>query len=315
MEFKHTSVLLTLCIDHLNIKGNGIYIDGTIGGGGHAEGICEKLGADGVLIGIDRDRDALIASEKRLEKYPCKKIFVKENYAEITTILSGLGIEKADGALLDLGVSSFQLDNPERGFSYMADAPLDMRMDTDDRFSAYDVVNTYSEDELSDVIRKYGEEKWASRIAGFVVKARKNKPVESTGELVEIIKAAIPAAARRDGPHPAKRSFQAIRMEVNDETHWLEKAVSAFCDILADEGRLCIISFHSLEDRIVKDIFNLRAANCTCPKSLPVCVCGKVADIKKITGKPLTAGCEELSENPRARSAKLRVVEKRRITK
>ena len=294
MEFKHTSVLFEQCIEYLNIRKDGIYIDGTIGGGGHAEGICEKLCEGGVLIGIDRDEDALIASEKRLEKYPCTKIYVKRNYAEIDTVLGELEIDKADGAILDLGVSSFQLDNPERGFSYMTGAPLDMRMDAASDFSAYDVVNTYSQDELTDIIRKYGEERWASRIAGFIVKARKIKPLECTDELVEVIKAAIPASARREGPHPAKRTFQALRIEVNDEIAGLEEAVSSFCDILSDGGRFCVISFHSLEDRIVKNEFRARD------------------DVEKITKKPVTPGQEELSANPRARSAKLRVVEKRR---
>jgi len=311
VPYKHTSVLFDECINYLNIKKTGIYIDGTLGGGGHAEGICERLDAKGTLIGIDKDKDALAAAEKRLEKYPCAKIYVKRSYVEIGSILSELKIDKVDGAVLDLGVSSFQLDNPERGFSYMNDAPLDMRMDVDCRFSAYDVVNTYGAGELSDIIRRYGEEKWASRIGNFIVNARKNKPVESTGELVSIIKSAIPASARREGPHPAKRTFQAIRIEVNDEIKELERAVSAFCDVLAEDGRLCVISFHSLEDRIVKEVFNGRASSCICPKSLPACVCGKKADIKKITGKPVVAGDEELSYNPRARSAKLRVVERR----
>ena len=308
--FQHTPVLFDECIKYLNIKKTGIYVDGTLGGGGHAAGICERLDEKGIFIGIDRDQDALTAAEKRLQEYPCTKIYVKSNYVEIRAILSELNIDKIDGAILDLGVSSFQLDNPARGFSYMNDAPLDMRMDADCRFSAYDVVNTYTADELIDIIRRYGEEKWASRIGHFIVNARKNKPVESTQELVSIIKAAIPAAARREGPHPAKRTFQAIRIEVNDEIKELERAVSAFCDVLADEGRLCVISFHSLEDRIVKDVFNDRASSCTCPKSLPVCVCNQKADVKKITGKPVVSGDEELLHNPRARSAKLRVVER-----
>ena len=315
MEFIHSSVLLNECTEFLNIKEDGIYIDGTIGGGGHAEKICERLGKDGVLIGIDRDKDALTASEERLEKYPCKKIYINRNYAEIASILRELQIEKADGAILDLGVSSFQLDNPDRGFSYMADAPLDMRMDQTGSFSAYDVVNTYSKQELTGIIRKYGEEKWASRIADFIVGVRNNKAIESTGELVEIIKAAIPASARREGPHPAKRTFQAIRIEVNDEIETLKEAVSSFCDILADKGRLCVISFHSLEDRIVKTVFNERTETCICPKELPLCVCGKSADIGKITGKPVAPGEPELTQNPRARSAKLRVVEKRQANK
>lgn len=312
MEFKHTSVLYHECIKHLNIDPKGIYADGTLGGGGHASGICQALDEDGILIGIDRDRDALKAAEERLRPYPCRKFFIQSNYADIKDVLNQLGINEIDGALLDLGVSSFQLDNEERGFSYMKDAPLDMRMSQDDSFSAFQVVNTYSEKELTQIIREYGEEKWASRISKFIVQNRKEKPIETTGQLVEVIKAAIPASARRDGPHPAKRTFQAIRIEVNDELGQLRRAVSEFCDVLADEGRLCIITFHSLEDRIVKELFNKRANPCTCPKEFPVCVCGKKADIRKVTGKPIIPSQEELNENPRARSAKLRVAEKKR---
>lgn len=286
-------------------------MDGTLGGGGHAAGICEQLDETGILIGIDRDKDALNAAEKRLNKYPCKKIYIKSNYAEITTILKELNINSIDGAILDLGVSSFQLDNPTRGFSYMNAAPLDMRMDAESNFSAYDVVNTYSASELTDIIRKYGEEKWASRISNFIVNARKDKHIKNTEELVDIIKSAIPAAARREGPHPAKRTFQAIRIEVNDEIKELKRAIEAFCDVLADRGRLCVISFHSLEDRIIKNVFNAGSISCTCPKSLPKCVCEQKAEIKKITGKPITPSEKELEENPRARSAKLRVIEKR----
>ena len=311
MEFKHTSVLFEECIQGLAIKQEGIYVDGTLGGGGHSSGICEKLTENGTLIGIDRDRDALEAAEKRLAPYKCRKYFVQSNYSDIKDVLGELAIEKIDGALLDLGVSSFQLDNPERGFSYMQDAPLDMRMSQDDDFTAYDVVNRYEGKELTEIIRKYGEERWASRIAEFIVKARKKQPIETTGELVDIIKAAIPAAARRDGPHPAKRTFQAIRIEVNDELGQLERAVDEFCDVLAPGGRLCIITFHSLEDRIVKEIINKRINPCTCPKEFPVCVCGKVGDIQKRSGKPILPSARELEENPRARSAKLRIAEKK----
>lgn len=312
MDFKHVSVLYNECIDNLKINPDGIYVDGTLGGGGHASGICRNLSENGTLIGIDRDRDALNAAQERLEPYPCNKIFVQSNYADIKEVLNQLGINEIDGALLDLGVSSFQLDNGERGFSYMIDAPLDMRMSQDDSFTAWDVVNNYAEKDLVNIIKTYGEEKWASRIAKYIVQTRKKAPVETTGQLVDIIKAAIPASARRDGPHPAKRTFQAIRIEVNDELGQLEKAVGEFCDVLADNGRLCIITFHSLEDRIVKQIFNTRANPCTCPKDFPVCVCGKKADIKKVTGKPILPSDEEIGENPRARSAKLRVAEKKR---
>ncbi len=311
--FKHTSVLLAESIEGLAIKKDGIYVDGTLGGGGHAEAICSQLSSKGTLIGIDRDQDALNAAKKRLEPYKCKKIFIQNNYADIKEILTELDLSGVDGALLDLGVSSFQLDTPQRGFSYMQDAPLDMRMNRDDGFTAYDVVNTYSQKDLARIITKYGEERWATRIASFVEQERKKGPIESTFQLVEIIKAAIPAAARREGPHPAKRTFQAIRIEVNDELGQLEKAVTEFCDILNEEGRLCIITFHSLEDRIVKEIFQRRVNPCTCPKEFPQCVCGKKPDIVKITRKPLIAGERELEENPRSRSAKLRVVEKRRI--
>lgn len=310
MEFKHTSVLFDECIENLNIKQDGIYVDGTLGGGGHASGICEKLSDKGILIGIDRDQDALNASMERLKDFPCKKYFVKSNYSNIKAVLEELGISGIDGALLDLGVSSFQLDNFKRGFSYMQDAPLDMRMNVEDSLTAEEIVNTYSAKELNQIIRKYGEERWASRISEFIVKTRKEKRLETTFELVEVIKAAIPSAARRDGPHPAKRTFQAIRIEVNDELGQLERAVDEFCDTMAPKGRLCIITFHSLEDRIVKDIFNLRADPCKCPKDLPMCVCGKTADVKKISKKPIIASEEELELNPRARSAKLRVAEK-----
>ena len=310
MEFKHTSVLFEECMEGLAIRPDGIYVDGTLGGGGHSEGICSRLGEKGLLIGIDRDRDALNAAEKRLKSYTCRKVFVQSNYSDIKTVLSELEIDCIDGALLDLGVSSFQLDNPERGFSYMQEAPLDMRMSQDDDFTAYDGVNTYGADELKNIIFKYGEERWASRIADFIVKARNHKPIETTSQLVDIIKAAIPASARRDGPHPAKRTFQAIRIEVNDELGQLEKAVDEFCDVLAPEGRLCIITFHSLEDRIVKDVINKRINPCTCPKEFPVCVCGKTGDIKKRSNKPISPTAAEIERNPRARSAKLRVAEK-----
>lgn len=312
MDFKHVSVLYDECIENLKIDPNGIYVDGTLGGGGHASGICSALSEEGTLIGIDRDRDALNAAEERLKAYPCKKIFVQSNYADIKDVLNQLGISEIDGALLDLGVSSFQLDNEERGFSYMKDAPLDMRMSQDDAFTAWEVVNHYTEKELVNIIKTYGEEKWASRISKFIVQARQAAPINSTGQLVDTIKAAIPASARREGPHPAKRTFQAIRIEVNDELGQLERAVNEFCDVLADRGRLCIITFHSLEDRIVKNLFNTRANPCTCPKEFPVCVCGKVADIKKITGKPILPTKEEIEYNPRSRSAKLRVAEKKR---
>ncbi len=311
MDFKHVPVLYDECIANLRIKPDGIYVDGTLGGGGHASGIAERLSKKGMLIGIDRDTDALQAAAERLSGYECGIELVHGNYADVKSILSRLGVEGINGALLDIGVSSFQLDNGGRGFSYMHDAPLDMRMDRSDGFSAYDVVNGYDKKRLTEIIRKYGEEKWASRISDFIVNSRRNGAVETTGQLVEIIKAAIPASARREGPHPAKRTFQAIRIEVNDELGQLSRAIDEFCDVLLPGGRLCIITFHSLEDRIVKEAFNRRLNPCTCPKEFPVCVCGKVADVNKVTGKPIVAGKAELEGNPRARSAKLRVIEKK----
>ena len=311
MEFSHKPVMPRECIEFLNIDPEGIYVDGTIGGAGHSSLICENLSKNGTLIGIDRDDDALATASQRLEKYDCNKHFVKSNYSEIKEVLRNLDIAEIDGALLDIGVSSFQLDEQSRGFSYMQDSPLDMRMDQQAGFTAADVVNTYSEKDLAGIIKKYGEERWASRIAQFIVKAREKEELKTSGQLVEIIKAAVPASARREGPHPAKRTFQALRIEVNDELASLEKAVRDFMDVLAPKGRLAIITFHSLEDRIVKEAFNERANPCTCPPEFPVCVCGKVADIKKITRKPLVADEDELESNPRSRSAKLRVIEKR----
>ena len=311
MEYRHTSVLFNETIEGLNIRRDGVYVDGTLGGGGHSAGICEKLSGSGTLIGIDRDKDALAAAAETLRGQTCKKIFVHSDYENITEVLNELGIAEIDGAVLDLGVSSFQLDNPDRGFSYMQDGALDMRMNSDDTLNAYTVVNEYSAAELTDIIRRYGEERWAKRISEFIVKARKQKPVATTGELVDIIKAAVPKAARRDGPHPAKRTFQAIRIEVNDELGQLERAIDRFIDVLGSGGRLCVITFHSLEDRIVKETFQRRLNPCTCPKEFPACVCGKVTDVTKITGKPVLPDDEELAENPRARSAKLRIIEKR----
>lgn len=312
MDFNHVPVLYEECISNLKIKPNGVYVDGTLGGGGHALGIGSHLDNDGMLIGIDRDKDAIDAATKRLESLTCRKVFVQNNYANIKDVLSSLDVAGIDGALLDIGVSSFQLDNRERGFSYMQDAPLDMRMNRDDDFTAYDIVNGYDKKQLTNIIRKYGEEKWASRISDFIVKERKKEAIKTTGQLVDLIKAAIPASARRDGPHPAKRTFQAIRIEVNSELEQLERAVDAFCDVLRPGGRLCIITFHSLEDRIVKESFHRRLDPCTCPKEFPVCVCGKVSDVVKVTGKPVISGEKELADNPRARSAKLRVIEKKR---
>lgn len=311
MDFNHVPVLYRECIENLNIKPDGIYVDGTLGGGGHAHGIGERLSEKGLLIGIDRDSDALEAAGKRLDDLKCRKILIKSTYAEIDRVLEENNISGIDGALLDIGVSSFQLDNPERGFSYMHDAPLDMRMNREDSFTAYDVVNGYDKRQLTEIIKKYGEEKWASRIADFIVKERKNEKIGTTGKLVEIVKKAIPAGARREGPHPAKRTFQAIRIEVNSELEQLREAIDKYCDVMNSGGRLCIITFHSLEDRIVKEAYNKRLNPCTCPPEFPVCVCGKVSDANKITGKPIVPSNEEMEMNPRARSAKLRVIEKR----
>ena len=312
MDFNHIPVLFEECIDNLNIIPDGIYADGTLGGGGHALGIGRRLSGEGTLIGIDRDAEAISAAEKNLLDLKCEVRLVHAEFADIKEILKSLGISGINGAILDIGVSSYQLDNGERGFSYMHDAPLDMRMNRDDGFSAFNVVNEYSRKELSGIISKYGEEKWASRISDFIVKKRKEKAIETTGELVDVIKAAIPASARRSGPHPAKRTFQAIRIEVNGELDQLKKAVDEFCDVLLPGGRLCIITFHSLEDRIVKEAFARRLDPCTCPKEFPVCVCGNKPDVVKVTGKPIISDKEELERNPRARSAKLRVIEKKR---
>lgn len=308
MEFHHISVLLNECIDNLNITPDGIYVDGTMGGGGHSLEIAKRL-ITGRLICIDQDPNAHEAAGKRLAEYKDRITFVRDNFGNIANILDSLGIEKIDGMLLDIGVSSHQLDEAERGFSYQQDAPLDMRMNPDRPFSAYDVVNGYDEDELDRVIFTYGEERWARRIAQFIVKEREAKPIETTGELVDIIKKAVPKGARKDGPHPAKRTFQAIRIEVNGELEVLQRAIDDVAARLAVGGRLCIITFHSLEDRIVKEAFRKQENPCICPPQFPVCVCGKKPLGRVITRKPILPSKEELEENPRSRSAKLRVLE------
>ena len=308
MEFHHISVLLNECIDNLNIRPDGIYVDGTMGGGGHSLEIAKRL-TTGRLICIDQDPNAHEAAGKRLAEYKDRITFVRDNFGNIADILDSLGIEKIDGMLLDIGVSSHQLDEAERGFSYQQDAPLVMRMNPDRPFSAYDVVNGYDEDELDRVIFTYGEERWARRIAQFIVKERENKPIETTGELVDIIKKAVPKGARKDGPHPAKRTFQAIRIEVNGELEVLQRAIDDVAARLAVGGRLCIITFHSLEDRIVKEAFRKQENPCICPPQFPVCVCGKKPLGRVITRKPILPSKEELEENPRSRSAKLRVLE------
>ena len=308
MEFHHISVLLNECIDNLNIRPDGIYVDGTMGGGGHSLEIAKRL-TTGRLICIDQDPNAHEAAGKRLAEYKDRITFVRDNFGNIRNILDSLGIETIDGMLLDIGVSSHQLDEAERGFSYQQDAPLDMRMNPDKPFSAYDVVNGYDEDELDRVIFTYGEERWARRIAQFIVKERETKPIETTGELVDIIKKAVPKGARKDGPHPAKRTFQAIRIEVNGELDVLQKAIDDVAERLSVGGRLCIITFHSLEDRIVKEAFRKQENPCICPPQFPVCVCGKKPLGRVITRKPILPSKEELEVNPRSRSAKLRVLE------
>jgi 16S rRNA (cytosine1402-N4)-methyltransferase len=310
MEYYHVPVLYNEVLESLAVRPKGTYVDGTLGGGGHALGICSILSWDGHFVGVDQDPAALDAAALRLADTTCKRSLIRGNYSDINAILSSLNMEKVDGILLDLGVSSFQLDTPDRGFSYMHEAPLDMRMDPQGILTAEIVVNEYAKDQIHRILKEYGEERWASRIADFIAEARTKQRITTTAQLVEIIKAAIPARARREGPHPAKRTFQAIRIEVNDELGHLERALDDLTDVLASGGRLAVITFHSLEDRIVKEHINRRLNPCTCPPGLPICACGKKADIKKITGKPLRASAKELEENPRSRSAKLRVIEK-----
>lgn len=309
MEFKHVSVLLNECLEGLNIKADGKYVDCTLGGAGHSSQILKRLSTDGLLIGIDQDKDALKAAGKRLEGYE-NKILVHNNFYNIGEIIDTLDIGNVDGILMDLGVSSYQLDEGERGFSYMQDAPLDMRMNRDNDFSAYEVINNYSEQELFKVIKDYGEERFAKRIASFIVERREEKPIETTFELVDIIKSAIPAKLRREGPHPAKRTFQAIRIEVNGELRILNKAIEDGVNRLNKGGRMAIITFHSLEDRIVKLKFRDLANPCTCPKEFPICICGKEPLVKLVSRKAIDPSKEEVLENPRSRSAKLRVIER-----
>ena len=308
-EFHHVSVLLWECIDALNIKPDGIYVDGTLGGAGHSSQIAKRL-TTGRLIGIDRDQVALAAAGERLAPYQNNVTLVHSNFCEIKQVLQDLGIKGVDGILLDLGVSSPQLDDGERGFSYMADAPLDMRMNRSDSLSAYQVVNEWSYEELKRILYDYGEERYAPKIAAAICNRRETKPIETTLELVDIIRGAMPPAALREKQHPAKRSFQAIRIAVNDELGSVEKVMRDAIDCLNPGGRLAIITFHSLEDRIVKIGMQEAAKGCTCPPSFPVCVCGKKPRVQLITRKPIVSGDEELEMNPRARSAKLRVCEK-----
>lgn len=309
MDFLHKSVLLEETINGLNVKKNKIYIDGTLGGAGHSYEILKRLDGTGLLIGIDQDVEALKAARVRLSEFKNVEFF-NFNYIDFEKALDALGIDKIDGVLLDIGVSSYQFDNPERGFSYRFDAPLDMRMDKGLEISARDIINTYSEDEITKIIKEYGEEKWASRISKFIVDYRKNKSIETTFDLVEIIKNAIPASARRNGPHPAKRTFQALRIEVNKELDVLKNSIDRFVNRLNPGGRIAIITFHSLEDRIVKNSFKYLEKDCICPPASPICTCDKKREIKIITRKPITASEEELKENNRSHSAKLRIAEK-----
>ena len=309
MEFHHKSVLLDECIQGLNIKPDGIYLDGTLGGAGHSSQIVRRL-TTGRLIGVDRDQVALEAAAQRLAPWKERVTLVHSNFKDIDGILDRLGIEKVDGMLFDLGVSSPQLDDGQRGFSYMADAPLDMRMNREDRLTAYDVVNQWPREELRRILYEYGEERYAPQIAGAIDRKRQNAPIETTLQLVDVIRGALPAQALREKQHPAKRSFQAIRIAVNDELGAVREAMEKAIDCLNPGGRLAVITFHSLEDRIVKAAFNQAAQGCTCPKDFPVCVCGKKPKVRLTPRKPILPSDEEIEENPRARSAKLRVCEK-----
>jgi len=308
-EFHHVSVLLQECLDGLDIKPDGIYVDGTLGGAGHSSQIVQRL-TSGRLIGIDRDPVALAAAGERLKPWQDRVTLVHSNFCEIAQVLESLHISGVDGILLDLGVSSPQLDDGERGFSYMADAPLDMRMNGEDTLDAETVVNTWSQEELKRILYTYGEERYAPQIAAAICRQREITPIKTTFELVDIIRSAMPAAALREKQHPAKRSFQAIRIAVNDELGSVEKVMADAIPLLNPDGRLAVITFHSLEDRIVKNAMAAAAKGCTCPPSFPVCVCGKKPQVELVNRKPITASAEELKENPRSRSAKLRVCRK-----
>lgn len=309
-NFKHKSVLLDETIEMLNIKPNGIYVDGTLGGGGHSYEICKRLDKNGRLIGIDQDEAAILAGSKRLNEFKEQVTIVRSNYSEMKQVIQKLGIDKVDGILLDLGVSSYQLDTPERGFSYRENAPLDMRMDTRNEITAKDIVNGYSEHELYRMIRDYGEDKFAKNIAKHIVRVREEKTIETTDELTEAIKAAIPMKIRKNTGHPAKKTFQAIRIELNRELDVLRQSLEDMIEMLQEDGRICIITFHSLEDRIVKSYFRKAENPCTCPPNFPVCVCGNKSKGKIITRKPMIPSEQEIEENSRAKSSKLRVFER-----
>ncbi len=310
MEFKHTSVLLQETIEYLHIKPDGIYVDGTLGGGGHAREIAARLSSAGRLVGIDQDEAAITAANGRLMEFSDKTVLIQSNYCDMQKVLTGLGIDKVDGILLDLGVSSYQLDTIERGFSYKYDTKLDMRMDRRQALTAQEIVNTWPEMELFYIIRDYGEDKFAKNIAKHIVQAREEKPIMTTGELNGIIKAAIPAKMRAAGGHPSKRTFQALRIACNRELEVLENSLDMLISLLRPQGRLCIITFHSLEDRIVKTAFRKKENPCTCPPSFPVCVCGQTPQGRAVTKRPVLPGQREMEENKRAKSAKLRVFEK-----
>lgn len=310
MEFAHVSVLLKETIEQLNIRPDGIYVDGTLGGGGHAFEVCKRLSDRGRFIGIDQDADAIVAAGERLKEFGDRVTIVRSNYCNMRQELQKLGIDRVDGILLDLGVSSYQLDTAARGFTYREDAPLDMRMDQRRKQTARDIVNGYSEAELYRVIRDYGEDKFAKNIAKHIVSAREKKPIETTGELSEIIKGAIPARVRMNGGHPAKKTFQAIRIELNGELEVLKDTLDDMIDLLNPGGRICVITFHSLEDRIVKTIFKTNENPCTCPSNFPVCVCGNKPRGRLAVKKPIVPDEEELKENKRSKSSKLRVFER-----
>ncbi len=310
MEFRHTSVLLKETIEALNIMPEGVYLDGTLGGGGHAFEVCKKLNDNGRLYGIDQDADAIIAAGKRLEEFGKKAVIIRYNYCNAREVLREQGVDKVDGIVLDLGVSSYQLDTVERGFTYKYDTPLDMRMDQRQMLTARDIVNEYDEKTLYRVIRDYGEDSFAKNIAKHIVQARQHKPIETTFELNEVIKAAIPAKMRAVGGHPSKRAFQAIRIECNHELEVLKDTLGDLVHLLNPQGRLCIITFHSLEDRIVKSFFKEMEHPCTCPPEFPVCICGKLPSGRVVTRKPVLPSQEELEVNSRSKSAKLRVFER-----
>lgn len=312
MEFKHKSIMLEETIEFLRIRPDGIYVDGTLGGGGHSLEIAKRLGPGGRLIGIDQDGDAIEAAGKRLAPYSDRVTIVRDNYSRMKEVLNDLSISKVSGILLDLGVSSWQLDQPERGFTYREDVPLDMRMDRRQSFTARDIINDYSEAELYHIIRDYGEDKFAKNIAKHIVLARKKEPVETTGQLCDIIRAAIPKKVRAVGGHPAKKTFQAIRIELNQELEVLKGHLEEMIELLEDGGRLCVITFHSLEDRIVKNIFRTNEKPCICPPDFPVCTCGRISKGKVLTRKPVVPDLKEIEENSRSKSAKLRVFERNR---